>query len=172
PLAPSSTRVFRHPRSRPGKSPDTPGSPSRPRRRRGACRSRAEASAPLRTRGRTALSLRLFDAELLVPSPTTTLKERGYIRCDGGVVPAKGEDPMGSAMQNSSLVDARLGLVALPMASIGRDQAGNQSAKSLGIAAKSIGAALVAVLIMVGLVSLPDLGKEAQAIPHCHLEVG
>jgi len=54
------------------------------------------------------------------------------------------------------------------MPSIGRDQAGTLSAKSLGIAA----ATLVAVLIMVSLVSLPDLGKEAQAIPHCHLEVG
>ena len=79
---------------------------------------------------------------------------------------------MGSPRQNSSLVHDPLGLLALPMTSIGRDQAGNHSAKSLGIAAKTIGAAQVAVLIMVGLVSLPDLGKEAQAIPHCHLEVG
>jgi len=88
---------------------------------------------------------------------------------------------MGSPKQNSSLVHDPLGLLAMPMTSICRDQAsadglrpGTHSAKSSGmtIAAKTVGAALVAVLIMVSLVSLPGPAKEAQAVPHCHLEVG
>jgi len=42
----------------------------------------------------------------------------------------------------------------------------------MAIAAKTIFGALAAVLIMVSLVSLPGPAKEAQTIPHCHLEVG
>ena len=73
--------------------------------------------------------------------------------------------------QKTSLVGDPLGLLALPMTSIGSDR---PTAKSSGmaIAAKTIGAALVAMLIAVSLVSLPGPAKDAQAIPHCHLEVG
>jgi len=78
---------------------------------------------------------------------------------------------MGIPGQKSSLVGDPLGLLALPMTSIATDR---PTAKSSGmaIAAKTIGGALVAMLIAVSLVSLPGPAKDAQAIPHCHLEVG
>jgi len=48
------------------------------------------------------------------------------------------------------------------------------SPKSLGmaIAAKTIGWALVAAIIAVSLVAPPGPAKDAQTIPHCHLEGG
>jgi hypothetical protein len=78
-----------------------------------------------------------------------------------------------------------LGLVALPITPIGYDQAadhGSQlgtNAKLLGPeegsgmpnAAKTIGAALVAVLIAIGLV-VPPPAKDSQTVSHCHLEGG
>jgi hypothetical protein len=77
---------------------------------------------------------------------------------------------MGKAQQESFLVHDPLGLLALPIASIGHDPCGNDgrrtgtnSAKLLdvdevlemAIAAKTIGGALVAGLIAVSLVALP-----------------
>ena len=81
---------------------------------------------------------------------------------------------MGSPRQNSSLVHDPLGLLALPMTSIGHDQAADDGPRPETDNAKSLGmaTALLAVLILVNLVSLPGPAKEAQAIPHCHLEVG
>ena len=83
---------------------------------------------------------------------------------------------MGSPRQNSSLVRDPLGLLALPVVSAGRDGLADEcpqpGTNSAAIAAKTISAVLVAVLIAVSLVSLPGPAKEAQTIPHCHLEVG
>jgi hypothetical protein len=87
---------------------------------------------------------------------------------------------MGSPRQKSSLVHDPLGLLALPMTSLGSDrlaghgpQSGINSTKSsLGatIAANRIGEALVAVLIAVSLLAIPAPAKEAQTNPHCHLK--
>ena len=77
---------------------------------------------------------------------------------------------MGSPRQKSSLVRDPLGLLALPMTSTGSDR---PTAKSSGmaIAVKTIGGALVAVLIMVSLVSPHSPAKHAQAIAHCDLGI-
>jgi hypothetical protein len=58
------------------------------------------------------------------------------------------------------------------MTSIGHDQAADDGPRPETDNAKSLGmaTALLAVLIVVNLVSLPGPAKEA--IPHCHLEVG
>jgi len=62
------------------------------------------------------------------------------------------------------------------MASIGHDELPNEcphpETNSKAIAAKIIGGALVALLIAVSLVELPDPAKDAQFIAHCHLEGG
>jgi hypothetical protein len=61
------------------------------------------------------------------------------------------------------------------MLSIGHDGLADeypQPGTNSAIAAKTIGGALVAVLIAVSLVELPDPAKDAQFIPHCHLEGG
>jgi hypothetical protein len=42
----------------------------------------------------------------------------------------------------------------------------------MAIAAKTIGWALVAAIIAVSLVAPPGPAKDAQTIPHCHLEGG
>ena len=87
---------------------------------------------------------------------------------------------MGSPRQKSSLVHDPLGLLALPMTSLGSDRlAGhgpqpgiNSTKSSLGatIAVNTIRAALVAVLIAVSFVAAPVPAKEAQINPHCHLK--
>jgi hypothetical protein len=94
---------------------------------------------------------------------------------------------MGKTRQRSSLVHDPLGLLALPIASIDRDrpaddgpQPGTNTSKLLdaeeglgmAIAAKTIGGALVAVLIAVGLVALPGPAKGPHIVLHCHLEGG
>ena len=86
---------------------------------------------------------------------------------------------MGSA-QKSSLVNDPLGLLALPMASIGSAQLaghgpqpginGTESSLGATIAANTLGGALVAMLIAVSLVTPPGPSKEAQTSSHCHLE--
>jgi len=76
---------------------------------------------------------------------------------------------MGSPRQNFSLVHDPLGLLALPMTTTDDGpRPGTHNAKSLGM----VLTALVVVFIMINLVSFPGPAKEAQAIPHCHLEVG
>src|SRR5215813_5249326 len=71
---------------------------------------------------------------------------------------------MGSLRQTSSLVHDPLGLLALPMTSTGQDRPdedgprpGIEGAKSSGmaIAAKTLAAALIPLLIAVSLVALP-----------------
>jgi len=83
---------------------------------------------------------------------------------------------MGIARQRSSQIHDPLGLLATPMVSIGHDGLADEcpqpGTNSAAIAAKTIGGALLAVLIAVSLVGLPDPAKEAQSIPHCHLESG
>jgi hypothetical protein len=88
---------------------------------------------------------------------------------------------MESPRQKSSLAHDPLGLLALPMISIGAARGadhglrpGTKSAKPLGmaIAAKTLVGALVAVLIAVSLVSLPGPAKDIKTNAHCHSEGG
>jgi hypothetical protein len=78
--------------------------------------------------------------------------------------------------QRPSLIHDPLGLLALPVVSIGPDGLADEcpqpGTNSAAIAAKTIGGALVAVLIVVSLVALPGPQKRPQMIPHCHLESG
>jgi hypothetical protein len=83
---------------------------------------------------------------------------------------------MGEPQQRSSLIHDPLGLLATPMASIGHDGLADECPQprtnSAAIVAKTIGGTLVAVLIVISLVELPGPAKDAQIIPHCHLEGG
>jgi hypothetical protein len=86
---------------------------------------------------------------------------------------------MGSPRQKSSLVNDPLGLLALPMTSIGSARLaghgpqpgiyGTESSLEATIAANTIGA-LFAMLIAVSLVAPLGPPKEAQTNSHCHLE--
>jgi hypothetical protein len=87
---------------------------------------------------------------------------------------------MGSPRQKSSLVNDPLGLLALPMTSIGSARLaghgpqsgidGTESSLGAAIAANTIGGAPVAMLIAVSLVAPPGPPKEAQTNSHCHFE--
>ena len=94
---------------------------------------------------------------------------------------------MGKARQRSSLVHDPLGLLASPIASIGRDWSAADGPRpetngpkvldveeglGMAIAAKTIGGALVVVLIGVSLVANPGPAKHSQIVLHCHLEGG
>lgn len=87
---------------------------------------------------------------------------------------------MGSSRRKSSLVNDPLGLLALPMTSIGSARLaghgpqpgidGTEPSLEATIAANTIGGALVAMLVAVSLVAPPGPPKEAQTNSHCHLE--
>jgi hypothetical protein len=88
---------------------------------------------------------------------------------------------MGRPRQKSCPLHDPLGLLALPMTSNGVDrpandgpQPGSNNTTSFGVVipAKTIGGALVAVLIVVSLVALPGPAKDLRTIPHCRLERG
>jgi hypothetical protein len=91
---------------------------------------------------------------------------------------------MRKARQISPLVHDPLGLLALPIASIGRDRLADDGPQlgtnaklldaevRLGMpnATKTIGGALVAVLIAVSLVAPLGPVKAPHIVSHCHLE--
>ena len=93
---------------------------------------------------------------------------------------------MRKARQRSPLVHDPLSLLALPIASIGRDRLADDGPQlgtnaklleaevRLGMAnaAKTIGGALVVVLIAVSLVAPLGPVKAPQIVSHCHLEGG
>jgi len=89
---------------------------------------------------------------------------------------------MQEALQRSPLVHDPLGLLALPIASIGRDRPADDGPRTrlldveerLGMAntAKTIGVALIAVIIAVSLVAPLGPIKAPQIVSHCYLEGG